>query len=156
MPPIKLGRKLGSVGEQPNPITKEAIRTVSTSIGWVESKYEVSLKDSEELKMVEGRVKGVLGVNECFPDDKGELTEGHVYSLTHLPTKLRMIALRTEEDCIRVGDYLLQHHKKCFYSTSEKETRLSIPESIKAWIFACRKVKCWIDPVEFLKELKSS
>lgn len=150
MPPIKIivGRKLG--GTDTAPASPVPVSTQQTDPRWITGEIDLSVENADgtysQVK-VQAEIFSVFAINKSITR-KGTVpvTPGH--TLTHIPTGLDVALMDDKEDCRRMAAVLLHHCKKAFYSSSMKETRALVPQTVIDWIKACKEVRNFLDPVD--------
>lgn len=116
--------------------TKAAVVWESKTITLLKGKSFDSLKPTK-TKVV---VHGALAVHPCIMDRK-------LWSLSHVPTGLRMISVKTEADAKRVGEFLWRKACLALREKDKDAVKAKLPAWVEPWLKRINNVtEAWIDP----------
>lgn len=68
------------------------------------------------------------------------------YNLDHITSGLSILLGASEEDCMRMGEYLWSRYCLLFRNEDPEDIREKISPQLKEWCQLCRTEKKWIDP----------
>lgn len=98
-------------------------------------------------RRLEAAVKGPLAVHQTV--NYNEPPE--VWSVTHVSTGWRLLAVRGESAARKVVESLLKHAADGMNTTTKAALEAVTPDRVVAWLRACRAAKACLDIASFLE-----
>jgi len=107
---------------------------------WKEGRIRVVYHNPTEEKVVMAKVFGFFAVRQVT---KGSTK---VWTLTHVPSGLKVVDTEGEADCRRVGEYLQSRFEMVF--SKKLPTYADLPDWFKPWILSVNGAGKWVEPPE--------
>lgn len=81
-----------------------------------------------------------------------DLSDEHKMALTHTPTMLRVAAVATDDDAIKIARFLHARFLAAFSRRLKQDVCYRLPNWVKYWLQACTVAAGWVEPAKFQKD----